>query len=607
MKKSAFPIGALCLLLLSSCFGGDELSQEDIDALPAEGIGQILEKTLTKPWRGEEFIPGRVAGTWHDVMTTEPKSFNVLMAEQDSATASVVRSTLDYLVEYDVVKREWKGRCASFEIRSDEEAGTLDLVYTLRDDLYWSYYGSDRKVPVTSDDVIFWYNEIEGDPAFNSSGYNGQFLMMEDGTEAHIDIERLDAKRFVFHFPRIVAEPLLSTNQPIAPRLDYEDAKRERGLQGVLDLFSVDTDPKKIPSMGRWFITEYSPGQRLVFTRNPHYWERDLNGVSLPYIEEEIIRIIPDENTRFLLFKEGEVEAYSPRPEDLDELVNKTGADYTVFNAEGSLNASFWAFNQNPVHRDTPRYEWFTRKEFRQAMSCLLNRDRIAAQVYRGLAEPKYDFFPDPNPYYNPDITLEYRYDPQRALALLESIGMKRDPAGTLRDEKDRPVSFDLTIRSESVVNSDIASIIMTELSAVGIKVNIRTVDFQKLVEQLFTTFDWQSTLMGFSGVTIFPTQGSNVWPSDGNLHIWYPLQESPATEWEARIDFLYNEGAYTLDRDKARLFWDEYQAIILEQCPVIYLLRPRSFFAIRNRWDLSNVYFDNLNGIETSALFLKP
>jgi peptide/nickel transport system substrate-binding protein len=188
----------------------------------------------------------------------------------------------------------------------------------------------------------------------------------------------------------------------------------------------------------------------------------------------------------------------------------------------------------------------------------------------------------------------------------LESIGMKRDLFGTLRDEKKRPVKFDLTIRSESTINSDIASIIMSELSKVGIKVNIRVIDFQKMVEQLFSTFEWQSMLMGLSGANIFPTQGSNVWPSDGNLHLWYPLQESPATEWEARVDYLYNEGAYTLDREKAQVIWDEYQAIILEQCPVIHLLRPRSFSALRNRWDFSNVYYDNLNGFETTHMFLK-
>jgi peptide/nickel transport system substrate-binding protein len=113
--------------------------------------------------------------------------------------------------------------------------------------------------------------------------------------------------------------------------------------------------------------------------------------------------------------------------------------------------------------------------------------------------------------------------------------------------------------------------------------------------------------LMGLSGSNIFPSQGVNVWPSMGNLHMWYPLQETPATDWEARIDYLYNEGCYTVNEAKAKVIWDEFQAIILEQCPVIYLVRPRSFVAIRDRWDLSNVYFDNINGFETTHMFLKP
>jgi peptide/nickel transport system substrate-binding protein len=605
--KTCFLAAGLCLcIVLGSCSGEEELSLEEIGALSTEGLDEVLAKTTSKPWRGEAFIPGRLAGTWYDIVDEDPKSFNIHIAERDGSTAAVVRSMLDSLVEYDVIKREWKPHAASFEIKVDGAAGTMDVIYTLRNDLFWSYYNSDKKIPVSSDDVIFWYNEIDGDPAFQSSGYNGQFLTMADGTEAHIDIEKINDRRFVFHFPRIVADPLLTTNLYLAPRIDYEEAKREGGVQGVLDLFSVDKDPKTIPSIGKWFLTEYSASQRIVFKRNPAYWDRDETGLSIPYVEEEIVRIIPEENTRLLLFKEGQIDSHTPRPEELDELVNKANADYTVFNAEGALSANFWTFNQNPKNKDSPQYEWFTKKEFRQAMSCLLNRDQIRAQVYRGLAEPKLDFFPEPNPYYNRDIRFEYLYDPDRALELLESIGMKRDLFGTLRDEKNRAVKFDLTIRSDSTINSDIASIIMSELSKAGIKVNIRVIDFQKMVEQLFTTFEWQSMIMGLSGSNFFPTQGSNVWPSDGNLHLWYPLQESPATEWEARIDYLYNEGAYTIDREKAQAIWDEYQAVILEQCPVIYLLRPRIFSALRNRWDFSNVYYDNLNGLETTHMFLK-
>jgi len=609
MKR--FPIIFLiCVIaVLCSCSKDDEMSLEELEALNPEGVQELLAKTLTKPWRGEEFVPGALGGSWNTSMIKDPKSFNHLIAERDAETAAIVGSLVDPLLDYDRLNREWKPQCASPEIIVNEEDQTLDVIYTLRDDLYWSYYNSGRKIPVTSDDVIFWYDEIEGDKAFNSSAYNGQFLTMEDGSEARITIEKIDNKRFRFHFPRIVAEPLLSTNRDFGPRHVYEPAKTANGAQGVLDLFSVDSDPKLIPSMGRWFLVEYYPSQRLVFKRNPDYWRKDSAGLSLPYIEEYIVQILPDQNTEYLVFKEGNLESYLARPEDLNELVNRQ-TSYTVFNAEGSLGATLWGFNQNPKNSDAPYYDWFTKKEFRQAMSCLLNRERLNMQVYRGLAEPKLDFFPPPNPFYNPDIVLQYQYNPQQAMELLESAGFTLDNRGVLRDEKKRRVEFDLAFPADVSVYTDVTSIIVVELGKAGIKVNLRATDFQKLVEQLTFTYDWQSLMIGL-GTNLFPTQGSNVWPSTGNLHFWHPLQEKPATEWEARVDYLYNEGSYTIDREKAKIYWDEYQRLILEQCPVIYMMRSRSFWALQNRWDFSNVYYDNLNEAnldeaKTTHIFLK-
>jgi len=606
MKYIRLLLAIFCLCFFS-CSKHEEFSLEEFEAMGASGLAELMAQTVSKPWRGEEFLPGSLGGTWRDVMPSDPKSFNHLIAEQDSATSTVVNSMTDYLLDYDVVARRWKGHIAEPQIIVNEANGTMEVVYTLRDDLYWSYYNSGRKVKVTSDDVIFWYDEIEGDPDFQSSGYYGQFLTMPDGSEAHVDIQKIDERRFAFHFPRIVAEPYLSTNMDFGPMHIYKPAKEQGGVDAVKNLFSVASDPGTIPSIGEWFLVEYTPGQRLVYKRNPDYWKKDSKGASLPYVEEMIVRIIPEENTQMLLFRNGEIESYNLRPEDIDGLVNRNdGSSYTVFNREGALTATFWTFNQNPVNIKKPQYEWFAQKEFRQAMSCLLNRDRINAQVYRGLAEPKLNIFPVPNPYYNPSITLQYLYDTERALQLLYSIGFKKDFLGNMRDRKNRRVQFDLTIRSESSMIQDIASIIRDELSKIGIKVNIRVVDFQKQVEQLFSTFDWDSTLIGLSGSNIFPSQGSNVWPTSGNLHMWNPNQASPATEWEARIDYLYNEGRFTIDEQRAQEIWDEFQSVILEQCPMIYLMRSRGFWAINNRWDFTNVYFDNLNGAETSYIYLR-
>jgi peptide/nickel transport system substrate-binding protein len=584
----------------------EEKSLEELTATGPSGVREILARTTRKPWRNEPFVAGRVGGTWNSAMTEDPKSFNHLIAEQDSATAGIVGMTNEYLIDYNVVTRQWEPLCAFPEVIVNEAAGTLDVVYTLRENLYWTYYNSSRREPVTSDDVVFWYNEISGDPEMGSSAYYQQFVVMSDGSEAHVDIEKLDNRRFVFHYPRIVTDPYLSTNMDFGPRHVYEPAKRAGGADGVRAVFSVNVDPQTIPSMGKYYITEYTVGQRIVFKRNPNYWEKDSNGVAGVYPEEEIVRIIPEKNTQYLLFKEGAIETWSVRPTDIDELVYKQNPSYTVFNADGSLSAQFWTFNQNPKNKDTPQYEWFTQTAFRQAMSCLLNRDRLISQVYRGLAEPKLSIFPEPNPFYDPGIVLQYTYNTTKALQLLSSIGMRRDTAGVMRDAKGRAVEFDLSIQSEASDVLDTASVIMDELSKVGIRVNIRVLDFQKLVEQLFSTFDWQTLIIALSGSGIFPSQGSNTWPSDGNLHLWHPNQETPATDWEARIDYLYHEAAYTYDAAKAKPLWDEFQKILLDQCPLVYLVRRQGLFAIQNRWDFSNFYYDNMNSVETRHIFLK-
>ena len=592
-------------ILLVSCTRVPEMTDEEIDdAIVRVNTDALISRTTAKPWTGGSYIPGSVGGIWMETTLNDPKTFNQYIGERDGNSKALISQTIDYLFDYDATLREWTPRCAYYEIETDENAGTLTLHCTLRENMFWTYCDSDEKIPVTSDDVIFWYNEIAGDAAFQSSGYFQQFLTMQDGTERHIDIVKIDDRRFDFVFPRIVAEPLLAVNMDLCPSFIYRPAKEQGGIEGVKKLFNISHDPKTIPSMGRWYIAEYTPSQRIVLKRNPHYWNTDANGVTQPYPEQQIIQIVGDENTNYLLFKQGKVETYTPHPEEVDDVIARQSDGYTVFNAAGSLGATLWSFNQNPINNSKPFYHWFTQKEFRQAMSCLLNRDRIILQTYRGLAEPKYSFFPEANPYYNPEILLQYRYDIDRASKLLAACGMNLQD-GALYDSNGNRVEYDLSVPSTSTIGNDIAQIIAYECAKVGVKVNVRQVDFQKIVESLTATYDWQSVMIGL-GTALFPSQGSNVWPSSGNLHLWHPLQETPATEWEARIDYLYNEGNYTIDKDAAFKIWNEYQRILLEQCPVIYLVRSRSFFAIRNKWDLQNVYYDNLNGAKTEYVFLR-
>lgn len=603
--KYSFIFFAAIFMIFSSCKKVPYMTLEEIEAYKNVSSEKMLSNTVSKPWNGSDYKDGRVGGTWYSAISADPKTFNYLIAERDGASNSIMSMTTDYLFEYNTFTKSWKPRCVTYEIEVDEEKQKLTVHCTIRDNLYWSYVNSDKKIPVTSDDIVWWYDNISGNPDFQSSAYGGQFVVMPDGSTQRILAVKIDDKHFDFVYPRIVADPLLSSNTEFYPSFLYKEAFEKGGIEGVKNLFSVNVDPKTIPSMGRYFITEYSPSQRLVFTRNPDYWDKDSKGSATIYPQETIYQIVGDQNTSYLLFKQEKLETYSPTPENLSDIIAAQENQYTVFNSEGSLGAQLWSFNQNPKNKNENYYQWFCKKEFRQAMSCLLNRDRINNQTFRGLATAKLDFFPKGNPYYNENIKLQYTYDKEKAISLLASIGIKQDKSGVMRDWNNNPIEFDLAIPSSVATTSDIAQIIYDECGSVGIKVNVRQTDFQKLVEQLTGTYDWQSIIIGL-GSNFFPTQGSNVWPSNGNLHLWNPLQQKPATDWEARVDYLYNEGSYTLDHEKAKQIWDEYQTIILEQCPVIYLVSTRNFYAINNRWDFSNFYYDNLNGAMTERVYLR-
>ena len=615
-----------CGVMLGGCRKYPEMTLSEIEATRAAGSNELIKKTVSRPYQNQKFVPGKTGGTWNTAIMGDPKSFNLLIAEKDGETAGILEPLHQYFADYNIYTREWEAGIASFRVAVNEAEGTMDVFYTIRDDAWWSYYNNAKpRVPVTSDDVVFWYDEVQGDEDCASSAYNSQFMPMEDGSLKRITIEKIDEKNFVYHFPRIVAEPLLSCNTNFAPSFLYKSAKEQGGADGVKKLFTVATDPKELPSCGPYFLTEYIPGQRLVYKRNPDFWDKDANGENHYYPEERISQIVGDRNTIYMMFKQGSFEAYSPTPEQMEDVVgnanNQLSADgspsdsgkeahdtegYTVFNAAGAMDASFWSFNQNPKNKDEPYYEWFVKKEFRQAMSCLLNRERIIQQTYRGLGEPKYNFFPQVNKYYNENIILQYRYSHVHAQKLLSQAGFSKHDDGFLYDEKGNQVSFDLSFIGNNPVLSDIVQIIVDECKKEGITVTPRPTDFQKLVDQLMSTYDWHTLIIGLSGGTVFPTQGSNVWVSDGNLHMWYPLQEKPATDWEARIDYLYHEASCIADYEKAKPYWDEYQQIILEQCPIVYLVRSRSFFALQNRWDMTNAYYDNLNGAETRYLYLK-
>ena len=137
---SVLAVVAMALLPLSSVWAAgtvdEEMSEGEAMSEREKARAEILAKTVERPG-GKEWELGTVGGTWLTSINNDPRTFNTMLA-RDGDTGAVVGVLFDSLADYDPYTREFKPNLASFEVEVDEAADSLTVIYTLRDDLYWT-------------------------------------------------------------------------------------------------------------------------------------------------------------------------------------------------------------------------------------------------------------------------------------------------------------------------------------------------------------------------------------------------------------------------------------------------------------------------------------
>ena len=124
-------------------------------------------------------------------------------------------------------------------------------------------------------------------------------------------------------------------------------------------------------------------------------------------------------------------------------------------------------------------------------------------------------------------------------------------------------------------------AMIQQDLSQIGIKVNLVTLDFPSLIERITRTYDYEACLLGLVNTDLDPNSQMNVWLSSAENHQWNPKQSKPATAWEAELDRLMHAQASATSDKKRKADWDRVQQIVAEQQPFIYLVNKDAMSAV--------------------------
>ena len=324
--------------------------------------------------------------------------------------------------------------------------------------------------------------------------------------------------------------------------------------------------------LGPFLVAERKPGVSILLKRNPAYWKRPL-----PVVDSIRIDIEQNRDLELLRFTRGEIQLIDKLAPDLyDRLPAGTAVD-----AGPTLDSEFLWFNQAkraPIPERTK--EWFRSTAFRRAISMAIQRADLCRVVYRGHATPAAGPVAPSNKLWYKAGLIPERFDPAAAAKLLAEDGFGLHN-GVLRDRGGNAVEFSIVTNAGSKTRERMAAMIQEDLSKLGIKINIVTLDFPSLIERMTRTLNYEACLLGLVNVDPDPSELMNILLSSASNHPWNPAQKTPETPWEAEIDRLMLAQAGTADYRVRKKNFDRVQEIMREQEPVIYLLHPNSLSAV--------------------------
>lgn len=382
----------------------------------------------------------------------------------------------------------------------DEKENTW--TFHLRDDVKWQ-----DGQPFTASDVKFTIEAIM-DPA-NESENAANFIDVGS-------IEVPDDETVIFHLLDKNAAFIDYMTIPILPehRLEGEDMQTS-------DFFRMPV------GTGPYQIESWDEGQAITMKANADYYK------GKPKIETVIFKIVPDNSTKALQLKSGEVDLAQISPRDAGTF-NDSGTIRVLDMKTADYRGILYNFN-NPY--------WTENKDLIPAFSYAVDRQAIVSSVLLGKGEAAYS--PIQKNEYNDPAIEHFDYDPQRSEQILQERGCTKNKDGYY-ERNGEEIAFTLVAPADDQVRKDIAQAVSQQLRQAGVRC---TVDIPSQVDwsdQMAYLIGWGSPFDADDHTfKVFGTgQGANYSSySDEKVDEYLALARStsdPKVRRKAYSDFLH-------------------------------------------------------------------
>ena len=396
--------------------------------------------------------------------------------------------------------------------------------------------------PMTADDVVFSLQRMF-DPAWPPyiTRHNEYFMNM-------YRIEKVDEQtiRIYTKKPEPLFETLLNCQQSmIIPK------KYLMGLTGhpqVDEASDYEAFGLKPVGTGPYKITEFVPGDRIVYERFDDFW-----GEKAPLKRVEYRRI-PELAARMTALKNGEVDLITNLPPDQLAAVSSDSR----LKVEGMVTPLFHVvfFNtQNPRLAD---------KKLRRALCLAIDRKTLNEALWLGKAVvPNTHTYPQYGPLYMPD-EMTFEYSPEKAKALLAEA-----------EYDGKPIRFDT--HPVYYTNGLLAAQAIKEMwAAIGVEMKLNVIEKWTGSDPDLESRNWSNPMYFADPAGSFGT-------------MWSPTgARVTAGTWKPKAEYarMWDRFRYSTEVETRRKAYAEIMDYIKDEAPFIVLYQPFESYGLRRGVD---------------------
>ncbi|PLS17768.1 ABC transporter substrate-binding protein [Bacillus sp. M6-12] len=505
MKKSLWVIFA-CVLALSLALSGCSSSsssngkEKDSGNSSSAGKGEDSDYVLIYGRGGD-------SDSLDPAMTTEGESYNV--------TDSIYENLVEFGKDNTDVQ---PGLAEKWDVSPDATKFTFHLKEGIK-----FHDGTDFNAEAVVKNFQRWAkSKDEAKFAYYPSMFGGF-----EGDEGHVikEVKAIDEKTVEFTLNRPQA-PFLK-NLGMSPFAIASPTAFEKG-EDSLAKNPVGTGPFKFVS--------WKPNDVIELERNDEYWQK-----GLPKLAGVKFKVIKDNSARLNALIKGELDVIDGlNPSDM----SKVEADKNLALYERpSLNTAYLGFNVEK--------EPFNKKEVRQAISHLINKEEIIKNFYEGTAESATNPMPPSVSGYNDSIQ-DREYDVEKAKELLKQAGLEK---GFKLDLWALPIARPYMPNGQKV-----AEALQADFKKANIDANIVTFEWGTYIDKL-RAGEASMFMMGWNGdngdadnflYTLLDkdTIGSNNYARYGNEEVHKLLIEAQSIADETKRNDLYKKAQEIIFED---------------------------------------------------------